>query len=330
MKRKKVLSMVMAVAALLLLTALAGCAASQPQNTEPQQSQDTTDSLPDTDRSGNPITLPDQVDRIISMAPSVTQTLLDLGLEDKLVAVDTYSAMYFGLEDLPTFDMMEPDTEQMAVLGADLIFTTGMSASAGADPFKPLRDIGVCVADIPSASGMDAMLEDTRFIAACVGAQEKCEDLIAQFQEELEQLSDIGAGIQEKKRVEVEIASAPDIYTAGSGTFIQEMLTTIGAENIFADQEGYLSVTEEAVVTLNPDVILTMVDYVDDPVAEILGRTGWQNVTAVKNKEVYLVNTNAVSLPNLHVIDGMKQMAKMIYPEAYAGVEDPFAVGDAA
>src|SRR5699024_8378576 len=115
------------------------------QNSQPQQTQETGDIRPDMDRSGNPITLPDQVDAIISMAPSATQTLLDLGMKDKLIAVDTYSAVYFGLEDLPTFDMMEPDTEQMAVLGADLIFTTGMSASGGADPFKPLRDIGVCV-----------------------------------------------------------------------------------------------------------------------------------------------------------------------------------------
>ena len=179
------------------------------------------------------------------------------------------------------------------------------------------------MADIPSASSIDTMLEDTRFIAACVGAQETCEELIAQFQKELDQLSDIGAGIQNKKRVVVEIACAPDIYTAGSGTFMNEMLTMIGAENIFGDQEGYLAVTEEAVITLNPDVILTMVDYVEDPVAEILGRTGWEHVAAVVNGNVYLVNTNAVSLPNLHVIDGMKQMAKMIYPDAYAGSKIP-------
>ena len=206
----------------------------------------------------------------------------------------------------------------------------GLMMSEMVNPFKPLRDIGVCVADIPSASSIDAMLEDTRFIAACVGAQETCEELIAQFQKELDQLSDIGASIQDKKRVVVELACAPDIYTAGSGTFMNEMLAMIGAENIFGDQEGYLAVTEEAVITLNPDVILTMVDYVEDPVAEIMGRTGWEHVAAVVNGDVYLVNTNAVSLPNLHVIDGIKQMAKMIYPDAYAGIEDPFASGEAA
>ena len=329
MKKKNVTALMMG---LLLLAALTGCApaATNDPDTKPQQTQDAADGRPDTDRSGNPIALPDEVDSIISMAPSATQTLLDLGLEDKLIAVDTYSAMYFDLQDLPTFDMMEPDTEQMAVLDADLIFTTGMSASSGGDPFKPLRDIGVCIADIPSATSIDSMLEDTRFIAACVEEQEKGEELIAGFQEELNALTDISAGIQNKKRVVVEIACDPDIYTAGSGTFMDEMLTIIGAENIFGDHEGYLAVTEEAVITLNPDVILTMVDYVDDPVAEIMGRTAWQHVTAVANGDVYLVNTNAVSLPNLHVIDGMKQMAKMIYPEAYAAVEDPFAPGDAA
>ena len=319
--------------ALVLLIACAGCAA--PENGGGQTQQDppgeaAAGSLPDTDRSGNPIELSQAADAVISMAPSITQTLLDLGVGGKLVAVDTYSAMYFGLEDLPTFDMMEPDTEQMAVLDADLVFTSGMSASTGTDPFQPLRDIGVCVADIPSSESLDAMLEDTRFIAACMGEQETCEDLIAQAQAEIDALTAIGSGITEKKRVLVEIASAPDIYTAGAGTFLQEMLTIIGAENIFGDQEGYLSVTEEAAVSLNPDVILTMVDYVDDPVGEILGRTGWENVTAVLNGAVYEVNTNAVSLPNLHVVDGMKQMAKLIYPEAYADIEDPFAQDAAA
>ena len=165
MKLRNAIALMMVM---LIMTALAACAPAEitEQTVQPQQTEKITDSRPDTDRSGNPITLPEKVDSIISMAPSATQTLLDLGLKEKLVAVDTYSAMYFGLEDLPTFDMMEPDTEQMAVLGADLIFTTGMSASDGADPFKPLRDIGVCVADIPSASSIDTMLEDTRFIAA--------------------------------------------------------------------------------------------------------------------------------------------------------------------
>ena len=321
------------ILALVLLASAAGCAATENGSGEAEQEQQggaSASTLPDTDRSGNPIALPEEVNAVISMAPSITQTLLDLGVGGKLVAVDTYSAMYFGLEDLPTFDMMEPDTEQMAVLDADLVFTSGMSASTGTDPFQPLRDIGVCVADIPSSESLDAMLEDTRFIAACVGEQETCEDLIAQAQAEIDALSAIGSGITEKKRVLVEIASAPDIYTAGTGTFLQEMLTIIGAENIFGDHAGYLSVTEEAAVSLNPDVILTMVDYVDDPVGEILGRTGWENVTAVLNGAVYEVNTNAVSLPNLHVVDGMKQMAKLIYPEAYAGIEDPFAQDAAA
>ena len=187
--------------ALALLIACAGCAA--PENGGGQTQQDppgeTADgSLPDTDRSGNPIELSQAADAVISMAPSITQTILDLGMEEKLIAVDDYSAMYFGLEELPTFDMMEPDTEQMAILDADLVFTSGMSASAGADPFQPLRDIGVCVADIPSAENLEAMFEDTRFIAACIGAEELCETLIAQTQAEIDELAAIGGAITEK------------------------------------------------------------------------------------------------------------------------------------
>lgn len=328
---------ILALGLSLILLLSAGCG-SQNSNTGNQSGandtpsnnvssdQDTQqDTRPTEDRSGNPITLPDEVNAIISMAPSATQTLLDLGMKDKLVAVDTYSAMYFGLDSLPTFDMMEPDTEQIAVLEPDLMFTTGMSSSGGTDPYKPLRDVGVCVADIPSSSSIEAVKEDTRFIAACVGQEEKCEELIAVMEAELEEIAAIGSTITEPKTVLYEISCAPDIYTAGQGTFIQEMLDIVGAENIFADQENYISVTEEAAVSANPDVILTSVNYIDDPVGEIMGRSGWQNVTAIVNGDVYQVDANAVSLPNLHVIDGIKQIAVLVYPEAYADIENPFA-----
>ena len=99
----------------ILLTA-AGCAPAGDAGDLPERESGAAElqgGLPDADRSGNPIRLPAQVDAVISMAPSITQTLLDLGMEEKLIAVDTYSAMYFGLEALPAFDMMEPDTEQM-------------------------------------------------------------------------------------------------------------------------------------------------------------------------------------------------------------------------
>ena len=193
-----------------------------------------------TDRSGNPITLPEKVESIISMAPSTTRILLDLGLSENIVACDTYSFGSYGSElsaDIPQFDMMTPDQEQIIALGADIIFTTGMSASQGTDVFAAVRESGACVADIPSSASLADIEEDIRFIGACVGKGEEAEAIADDMQEKIEEFSEIGSSIpeEEKKSVLFELytpsADNPIIYTAGNGTYINEMLELIGAVN---------------------------------------------------------------------------------------------------
>lgn len=60
------------------------------------------------------------------------------------------------------------------------------------------------------------------------------------------------------------------------------MIELIGAKNILASKEGWMSVSEEVIVAADPDVILTNVNYIEEPVEEIKSRTGWENVKAIK------------------------------------------------
>ena len=98
------------------------------------------------------------------------------------------------------------------------------------------------------------------------------------------------------------------------------MIDLIGAENVLAGQEGWLSVEEESVVSANPDVILTNVNYIEDPVGEILARPGWEGVTAVQNGGVYTIDNKNSSLPNENIVQALKEMAKAVYPDLYEGV----------
>ena len=108
--------------------------------TEAATSSDASNSdKPTQDRSGNDIVIPDEVNRIISMAPSTTRFLIDLGLADKIVAIDTNSYAY--IEQLPTdvqqFDMMSPDNEALVALEPDIIFTSNITVQttpAAIDP----------------------------------------------------------------------------------------------------------------------------------------------------------------------------------------------------
>ena len=274
--------------------------------------------VPAADRAGNAISIPDTVARVISLAPATTEILDAIGAADRLVAVDSQSPLYVGgLDGLPQFDMMAPDVEGIAALEPDIVYTTGMSYIDG-NPYQALVDMGVCVIEIPSGTSVQGVAEDIVFTAACVGMQDAGEALAQDMLDQIDALAAVGATITERRSVLFEISALPYIYSCGSGTFIDEMIGMIGAVNVFGDQPGWLSVTEESAVAANPDVILTSVNYLDDAVAEILGRPGWETVTAVANGDVYYIDNAASSLPDQNIAKAMAEMALAIYPEAYA------------
>jgi len=273
---------------------------------------------PVTDRAGNPIALPAEVNRIISLAPATSQIIESLGVLDKLVAVDTQTPLYVeGVSALPQFDMMAPDIEQIAALQPDIVYTSGMSYLEG-NLFQQLIDMGICVVDIPSSASIADVEEDIVFTAACLGMEAEGQAIADDMQARIDALTAIGATITEKKTVMFEIAAMPYIYSFGSGTFLDEMINLIGAQNVFADHVSWMSVSEETAVAANPDVILTSVNYIEDSVGEILARPGWNVVTAVANEDVYYIDNGASSLPNHHIVDAMIEMAVAVYPEAYA------------
>lgn len=274
--------------------------------------------LPTADRAGNAITVPAEITRIISLAPSTTQVLEALGALDSLVAVDNQTPMYVdGTSELPQFDMMAPDVEQIAALEPDVVFASGLSYLDG-NPFAALTEMGVCVVDIPSSASIADVEDDIRFIAACLGKDAEGEAIVDEMSASIDAIAAIGATIEDKKTVLFEISALPYIYSFGAGTFLDEMITLIGAENVFGDQAGWLAVNEEDAVAANPDVILTNVNYIEDSVGEILSREGWDVVTAVANADVHYIDNGASSLPNQHIVDALIEMAVAVYPEAYA------------
>ena len=274
---------------------------------------------PTEDRAGEPIRLPDKIETIISLAPSTTRVLTDLGLQEKLIAVDTYSAGYQPeLASLPEFDMMTPDVEKLAEMKPDVIFITGMSLSGGSNPYQALIDLGIPVVGIPTSNSIDAIREDVLFIGECVGETDGAQALVDEMQAEIDEIAAIGATIEDKKTVAVEVSALPQLCYAGGDTYINEMIEIIGAENAYGESDPWASVTEEAAVDTNPDVILTCTSYLPDPVGEILSRKGWENVTAIADKAVFQLDEESVNQPNHHITKALREMAEAVYPEKYA------------
>ena len=272
------------------------------------------------DRAGAPITLPAKVERIVSMAPSTTEILIDLGVADKIIAADT-NTQKDGLlkQNIPYFDMMKPDAEKLIALKPEVVFISGMSNAKGNTPFSPLIDAGICVVNIPSSSSIEAIYLDIAYIAAVVKHEGNGAKIIANMKKEIEAVRKKGASIAQdkKKTVYFEIGAAPYMYSLGTGTFINEMIEIIGAQNILADQKSWVSVSDEMVLAKDPDVILTNVNYIPNPIDEIMARSGWASLKAVKSKKVFGIDTNSSSRPNHNIIKALKEMAKAVYPEIY-------------
>lgn len=257
------------------------------------------------DRAGNAIVVPEQVDSIIALAPSITQVLVDIGVADKLVAVDTYSADSKELPGgLPAFDMMAPDMEQMVALEPDLVLVSGMSLSDGSDPFTVLTDAGVCVAYVPSSSSIEGILEDTMFIGMLVGKEDEAQALNDTLTEGIEALR---IKTDEPVPVFFEI-SFP--YTFGSGTFLNEMIELLGGINIFAEETSWITVSDEAVIAAAPEIIFTNADWNPAAAEEILARPGWESIPAVEKGKVFLINGDTSSQPNHRIIYALEEMAE--------------------
>lgn len=272
-----------------------------------------------TDREGTEVNIPTKIEKIISTAPSNTEVLMALGLGDKLVAIDKYSTDIEGINtELPQIDFLNPDAETIIGLEPDIVIASGHNKTGSVeDPFKAISEAGIPVVYIPSSDSIDGIYKDIEFIADVVNEKSKGKEIVDDMKAQVEEIKAIGDTITDKKSVYFEISPAPYLSSFGKSTFLNEMIEIIGAKNIFENEEGWISPTAEAIIDANPDVIITNAGYMENPTEEIKSRDAWENINAIKNNEVYLVDQNASSRPSQNVIKALEQMAKAVYPEHY-------------
>jgi len=271
---------------------------------------------PETDREGYAITLPDEINTIISIGPSNTEVLVALGFGDMIISADQFSYDVVGIaEGIAVLNMMSLDAEFIIDLEPDIIFITGMTRTHGDDhPLRLVSDTGIAVIYMPSSVSIAAVMEDIRFMAAVMDAYEAGETIIADMQAEMDIISTIAATITETKTVYFEISP---LWTLGSNTFIHEMIEFVGAVNIFADENSWTNVSEEAVLEANPDVILTSTNFLDDPIAEIMDRPGWGAITAVQNYDVFPIDTASSNRPSHNIVRALREIAEAVFPEYF-------------
>ena len=298
---KKILALIIALSMFII----SGCSSQQDRTV--------------TDREGTEVNIPKKIEKIISTAPSNTEVLMALGLGDKLVAIDKYSTDIEGVNtELPQIDFSNPDAETIIGLEPDIVIASGHNKTGSTeDPFKAISEAGIPVVYIPSSDSIDGIYKDIEFIAEVVNEKSKGKEIIDDMKAQVDEIKAIGDTIADKKSVYFEISPVPYLSSFGKSTFLNEMIEIIGAKNIFENEEGWVSPTAESIIDANPDVIITNAEYMENPTGEIKSRNAWENINAIKNNEVYLVDKNASSRPSQNVVKALKQMAEAVYPEHY-------------
>lgn len=271
-----------------------------------------------TDREGNVVTIPTEINKIVSTAPSNTEVLIALGLADKIVAVDKYSPTSELSEDVAIINFREPDIELILSLMPDIVVASGHNKVGDEDPFYQLKEAGIAVVYIPSATSLDGILEDITFIGEVTNEESKAKEMVEDLQAEFDAIAAIAQTITEQKDVYFEIGDYSGVlYTFGQNTFLDDILTLIGANNLYHSEESWISVSAEDIIAKNPDVIITNQDWNPDAIANIEGRSGFETIDAVMNDMVYVVSGNYTSRGSQNIIEGIKQIAEAIYPDFY-------------
>ncbi|GHT49083.1 ABC transporter substrate-binding protein [Spirochaetia bacterium] len=270
------------------------------------------------DRSGLSITLPANTNRIISGAPSNTEIIIALGLADKLVAIDKYSSDIKGVPSVPSIDFMNPDGETIINLAPDIIIVNGKNLNGSDnDPFRILKETGITVVYVPMSKSIEDIYRDITFLSDILDRKDEGEKLLNDTKEKIKLITDITSSIPYKKTIYFEISPEPSIVTFGSDTYLNEIIELAGGKNIFDDKINIVYPNAEAIIVRNPDIIITDVNYIDDPIGKIKKRDGFDTITAVKNDAVYYVDANAVSRPTQNVVLAIEQLARQINPEYF-------------
>ncbi|MEH7111206.1 ABC transporter substrate-binding protein [Neobacillus niacini] len=268
------------------------------------------------DALDNEITIKEKPEKIVSLIPSNTEIAFALGLGEEIVGVSNFDNYPEEVSTKEKIGDLSVNIEKVISLQPNLVLAHA-STDLG-EGLQQLRDSGITVLVVNDAQTFDQVYDSIAMIGKATGATKEADNLTKDMQAKLAEIKDKAAKITDKKKVLVEVSGAPDIFTTGKNTFMDDMISIINAENIANDQEGWIKIDEEAMITRNPDVIITTYGYYDNKAVEkVLSRVGWENVNAIKNKQVIDVDSDRVTRSGPRIVEGVEELAKAVYPEVF-------------
>ena len=247
------------------------------------------------------------VTRLVVLEAADCEIIYALGAQDALVGRGEYCDYPAEALSLPSVQSgYEMNIEQIVALKpqAAILPIMGQTKEQNAQ----LEAAGIHVV-ISNAQEIADIYADIRMIGALMDKNAEAESLVASMKTEIESLA-ANAQKFEGKTVYFEVSPLEyGLWTAGKGTFMNEVAELLGLTNCFGDVDGWAAISEEQVLARNPDYIVTISMYFGEgptPTEEILARPGWDSVTAVKNSAILNLQNDELSRPAPRIVDGVK------------------------
>jgi len=323
--KRKILSLIVV---LILIFTFVGCGNQEEVQEENQENQEELEENEEeqgeeenesqypvkiTDGYGREIEIEKPAEKIISLAPSMTETIFALGAGDRLVGVTTYCNYPEEAKEIDQVgDFEGPNLESVIEKNPDVVVALAM----GDDEKSKLEDAGITVF-LQDPQNLDEVFDNIKKIGTILGLQEEAESLTSNMNAKKDSIVETVSNYDSKK-VFYEVWSEP-LMTAGPGSILDEMINLSNGENIAYDAESlYPEYSLELLIERNPEVYLTADDGFKT-VEDIKNREGYENITAIKENNIYMLHPDIVSRTGPRIIEGLEMIAQAIHPEAFQG-----------
>ena len=286
----------------------------------PVQTRNQTSSAPPlrevTDETGRAVRLPAQIGRIVSLAPSLTETVYALGLQDKLVG-DTEYCDYpaDAAKKHKVGGAINPNMEEIAALKPDVVLV--VKSLNRLETVRALEQLGIPVysTDPHSVIGVIESMKRLSDVLGAGNAGAKLERTLR------ERLAEIQTKLKDSppKRVFFVVWTEP-LQSIGKRTFIADLLTYCGATSVVESQQDWPKFSLEETVRLEPEYLVFATNHSDNVKNEVEAlavKPGWSAMKAIKYRKIAVVS-DAINRPGPRIVDAVEELARQIHPEVFA------------
>lgn len=263
--------------------------------------------------------------RIISLAPSNTQILYAIGVGDRVVGVTDYDqypynfTAWFEAGNMTSIGgFSTPNKETIASLNPDLLLATTIHDA----DLPTFRNLGYKVL-VLNPTDVSSVLNDILMVGKATNAEQSGQNLVDSINSEIDSISQkIAAAHVEKPKVYYEVWLD---MSAGSTSFINDVITKAGGENIFGTEtDQYPTVSSETIIQKNPDIILLPTEMANageapfyGSVDEVKARPGWNTISAIQNDRIVIVDGSLFAEAGPRIGEQIAVTAKALYPELF-------------